>query len=53
MWARWLLAAFPALDDLLDAACSLLTPSLARAAKQVVEATIGRVAPADMPEEPP
>jgi hypothetical protein len=53
MWARWLLGAFPALDDLLDAACSLLTPNLARAAKQVVEATIGRVAPTDMPEEAP
>jgi hypothetical protein len=51
MWARWLLAAFPALADLVDAACSLLTPNLARAAKQVVEASIGRVAPADTPEE--
>jgi hypothetical protein len=52
MWARWLLAAFPALDDLVDAACSLLTPNLARAAKQVVDASIGRAALADTPEEP-
>jgi hypothetical protein len=52
MWARWLLAAFPALADLVDAACSLLTPNLARAVKQVVEASIGRVAPVDTPEEP-
>jgi hypothetical protein len=51
MWARWLLAAFPALDDLVDAACNLLTPSLARAARQVVEASIGRAAPTDTPGE--
>jgi hypothetical protein len=51
MWARWLLAAFPALADLVDAACSLLTPNLAQAVKQVVEASIGRVAPVDTPEE--
>jgi hypothetical protein len=52
MWARWLLATFPALDDLVDAACSLLTPGLARATKQVVEASIGRAVPTDTPEEP-
>jgi hypothetical protein len=52
MWARWLLATFPALDDLIDAACSLLTPGLARATRQVVEASIGRAAPADTTEEP-
>jgi hypothetical protein len=51
MWARWLLAAFPALSDLVDAACSLLTPNLARAAKQVVEASNDRAASADTPEE--
>ena len=51
MWARWLLAAFPVLADLVDAACSLLTPNLAQAVKQVVEASIGRVAPVDTPEE--
>ena len=44
MWARWLLAAFPALGDLVDAACSLLAPNLARAARQVVQASIGRAA---------
>jgi hypothetical protein len=52
MWARWLLATFPALDDLVDAACSLLTPGLARATRQVVEASIGWAALADTPEEP-
>ena len=54
MWARWLLAAYPALDDLVDAACSLLTPNLARATRQVVEASIGWAAPLprDPPEEP-
>jgi len=52
MWARWLLATFPALDDLVDAACSLLTPSLARATRQVVEASIGWAAPTDTPDEP-
>ena len=52
MWARWLLAAFPALDDLVDAACSLLAPDLARAARQVVEASIGPTASASAPEEP-
>jgi hypothetical protein len=52
MWARWLLATFPAVDDLVDAACSLLTPSLARATRQVVEASIGRAAPTDTPNEP-
>jgi hypothetical protein len=51
MWARWLLAAFPALDDLVDAACSLLTPDLAHAARQVVAASIGPEAspPSDEP----
>jgi hypothetical protein len=39
MWARWVLAAFPGLDDLLDAACSLLPPNLAEAVHQVVEAS--------------
>ncbi len=53
MWARWLLAAFPVLDDLIDAVCSLLAPNLARAVRQVVEASIGRAASADTPEEPP
>jgi hypothetical protein len=52
MWARWLLATFPALDDLVDAACSLLAPSLARATRQVVEASIGRAARTDTPEAP-
>jgi hypothetical protein len=52
MWARWLLATFPAIDDLVDAACSLLTPSLARATRQVVEASIGWAAPTDTPDEP-
>jgi hypothetical protein len=51
MWARWLLAAFPALDDLVDAACSLLAPDLARAARQAVEASIGPTA-SSAPEEP-
>lgn len=50
MWARWLLSAFPALDDLIDAACSLLPPNLARAARQVVQASVGGAASA--PEEP-
>ncbi|MGH9229221.1 MAG: hypothetical protein ACRD07_10945 [Acidimicrobiales bacterium] len=53
MWARWLLAAFPAFDDLVDAACSLLAPNLARAARQVVQASVGRVASTtSTPEEP-
>jgi hypothetical protein len=52
MWARWLLATFPALDDLVDAACSLLTPSLARATRQVVQASVGWAAPTDAPGEP-
>jgi hypothetical protein len=52
MWARWLLAAFPALDDLVDAACSLLAPKLARATRQAVEASIGWAAPADTRESP-
>jgi hypothetical protein len=52
MWARWLLAAFPALDDLVDAACSLLAPNLARAARQVVLASIGGEASTPTPEEP-
>jgi hypothetical protein len=52
MWARWLLAAFPALDDLVDAACSLLAPNLARAARQVVQASVGRTASGPMPQEP-
>jgi hypothetical protein len=52
MWARWLLAAFPALDDLVDAACSLLAPNLARAARQVVLASIGGAASTRTPEEP-
>jgi hypothetical protein len=51
MWARWLLAAFPALDDLVDAACSLLAPNLARAATQVVQASVGRAPSATTPEE--
>jgi hypothetical protein len=41
MWARWLLAAFPILDDLVDAACSLMAANLATATKQVVEASLG------------
>jgi hypothetical protein len=41
MWARWLLAAFPGLDDLLDAVGSLLPPHLVRAVRQVVEASVG------------
>lgn len=45
MWARWLLAAFPALDDLLDAACALLTPSLGDAARQAVRASLGEATP--------
>ncbi|HEY6698987.1 MAG TPA: hypothetical protein VIZ67_12215 [Acidimicrobiales bacterium] len=52
MWARWLLAAFPALDDLVDAACSLLAPNLARAARQVVHASVGEEVSAAVPEEP-
>ena len=52
MWARWLLAAFPALDDLVDAACSLLAPNLARAARQVVYASVGPEVSAAVPEEP-
>ena len=52
MWARWLLAAFPALDDLVEAACSLLAPNLAKAARQVVQASVGRAAAAPTPEEP-
>lgn len=52
MWARWLLATFPAIDDLVDAACSLLTPSLARATRQVVEASVGWAAPTDTRDEP-
>ena len=52
MWARWLLAAFPALDDLVDAACSLLAPDLARAARDVVEASIGPAGSPSPPEEP-
>ena len=39
MWARWVLAAFPALDDLLDTAATLLPPNLAEAVHQVVEAS--------------
>jgi hypothetical protein len=52
MWARWLLATFPTLDDLVDATCSLLTPGLARATRQVVEASIGWAAPTNTPEQP-
>lgn len=52
MWARWLLAAFPTLDDLVDAACSLLAPNLARAARQVVRASVGEVGSTPTPEEP-
>jgi len=52
MWARWLLAAFPALDDLVDAACSLLAPEAARAARQVVEASIGPARSPSTSEEP-
>jgi hypothetical protein len=52
MWARWLLAAFPALDDLVDAACSLLPPNLAKAARQVVCASVGEAPSAAIPEEP-
>jgi hypothetical protein len=52
MWARWLLAAFPALDDLVDAACSLLTPNLATATRQVVRASVGEAASTSTPEEP-
>jgi hypothetical protein len=51
MWARWLLAAFPALDDLVDAACTLLAPDLARAAREVVEASIGPAASPSTPDE--
>jgi hypothetical protein len=40
MWARWVLAAFPALDDLVDAADSLLGPNLAAALRQVVQASV-------------
>jgi hypothetical protein len=52
MWARWLLATFPALDDLVDAACSLLAPNLARAARQVVRASVGEPASTPTTEEP-
>jgi hypothetical protein len=52
MWARWLLAAYPALDDLVDAACSLLPPNLAKAARQVVCASVGEAPSAAIPEEP-
>jgi hypothetical protein len=53
MWARWVLGAFPALDDLVDAACSLLAPNLARAVSQVVRASLGEAASSPAPDEPP
>jgi hypothetical protein len=52
MWARWLLAAFPSLDDLVDAARSLLPSNVARAVEQVVHASVGTAEPAPERREP-
>jgi hypothetical protein len=41
MAARWLLATFPLVDDLLDACCSVLPQATARRVERVVTATLG------------
>jgi hypothetical protein len=40
MWARWLLGAFPGVDDLVDAVGALLQPEIAAAVSEVVDASV-------------